>query len=259
MPIRCASHLVAVSFLAGSALCMPGSAQAGDPGQQIALLSKSQVSSRHPDLFYRNAAIRNYQAGSKEQALVLFLKAARFADKPSQAVIATMYWNGDGVPQDRALAYAWMDLAADRGYADLLAQREQYWAQLSPDERQRAIEQGRQVYAEYGNAQGLKRLDNALHREVARATGSRTGFGGNNVTVLLRGGAGSPLQRDDGAPVVLGGTPVRGTDYYAPELWSAAPYARLKDQVWKLSVAEMGTVDVGPLQSLPAPAGLDSK
>ncbi len=259
MPIRCASCFMAVSLLVGSALCMPGSVQASDLGQQIALLNKSQVNSRHPDLFYRDAAISSYQAGSKERAMSLFLKAARFADKPSQAIIATMYWNGDGVPQDRALAYAWIDLAADRGYADLLAQRERYWAQLSPDERQRATEQGRQVYAEYGDAQGLKRLDNALRRELARATGSRTGFGGNNVTVLLRGEAGSLLQHDDGAPVVLGGTPVRGTDYYAPALWSAAPYARLKDQVWRLSAAEMGTVDVGPLQSLPASAGSDSK
>lgn len=259
MPIRCASYLVAVSLLAGSALCVPVSAQASDLGQQIALLNKNQVNSRHPDLFYRDAAIRSYQAGSKEQALALFLKAARFADKPSQAIIATMYWNGDGLPQDRALAYAWMDLAADRGYADLLAQREQYWARLNPGERQRAIEQGRRIYAEYGDAQGLKRLDNALRREVARATGSRTGFGGNNLTVLLRGEAGSLLQHDDGAPVVLGGTPVRGTDYYAPALWSAASYSQLKDQVWKLSAAEMGTVDVGPLQSLPAPAGSDIK
>lgn len=259
MPIRCASCLVAVSLLAGPALCVPGLAQASDLGQQIALLDKSQVNSRHPDLFYRDAAIRSYQAGSKEQALVLFLKAARFADKPSQATIAAMYWNGDGVPQDHALAYAWMDLAAGRDYADLLAQRERYWAQLNPDERQRAIERGRRVYAEYGDAQGLKRLDNALRRELARATGSRTGFGGNNVTVLLRGGAGSPLQRDDGAPVVMGGTPVRGTDYYTPALWSAAAYARLKDQVWELSAAEMGTVEVGPLQSLPGPAVSDSK
>lgn len=158
MPIRCASYLMVVGMLASPVLCVPGSAQAGDLGQQIALLNKSQVNSRHPDLFYRDAAIRSYQAGSKEQALVLFLKAACFADKPSQAIIAAMYWNGDGVPQDRALAYAWMDLAADRGYADLLAQREQYWAQLSPDERQRAIEQGRRIYAEYEDAQGLRRL-----------------------------------------------------------------------------------------------------
>lgn len=154
MPIRCASYLVVVGMLAGPVQCVPGSAQASDLGQQIALLNKSQVNSRHPDLFYRAAAIRNYQAGSKERALSLFLKAACFADKPSQAIIATMYWNGEGVPQDRALAYAWMDLAADRGYADLLAQREQYWAQLNPDERQRAIEQGRQVYAEYGTRRG---------------------------------------------------------------------------------------------------------
>ncbi len=42
-----------------------------------------------------------------------------------QALMAEMLWQGShDPPQDRAAAYAWMDLAAERGYPELLRQRE---------------------------------------------------------------------------------------------------------------------------------------
>jgi uncharacterized protein len=215
----------------------------------------------HPDLFYRDLAVRAYEAGDKQAAVDWLLKAAGYADKPAQAMLATMYWDGDGIPIDRPRGYAWMDLAADRGYRDLLVQREKYWAKLSEAERQSAVMEGRRIYGEYSDEQGLRRLDRVLKREANRATGSRTGFGGNNLTVRLRdGAAGSSLTpAQDGAPVVLGGTPVRGTDYYSPTLWSASPYAKLKDRIWEQAHAEMGAVEVGPLQSLPAPSTSDGE
>ena len=45
-----------------------------------------------------------------------------------------------------------MDLAAERGYARLLAMREQYWQALSPEQQAQAVREGRGVYAEYGDA-----------------------------------------------------------------------------------------------------------
>ncbi|MGH8158615.1 MAG: tetratricopeptide repeat protein [Rhodanobacter sp.] len=226
---------------------------------QIALLDKPQVSSSHPDLFYRDSAIRAYKAGDKQAAVRLLLKAASFADKPAQAMLAAMYWNGDGIPTDRPRGYAWMDLAADRGYPDLLASREKFWQQLDPQERQQALAEGRKIYADYGDESGLKRLGNVLHRELASATGSRTGFGGNNLTILMRDGAARSLKSVDGAPTELRGTPVRGTDYYSPALWNPELYAKLKDRVWAYSSAEMGTVEVGPLQSVPASSTSEGK
>ncbi|MEO6801025.1 MAG: hypothetical protein ABI178_13900 [Rhodanobacter sp.] len=249
--------LACLAFAATLAvLSVPVSAQQTDEGLLIALLNNRRIVDEHPDLLYRDLGVRAYQAGDKQRAVELLLKAASYADKPAQAMLATMYWEGDGIPKDHPRGYAWMDLAADRGYQDLLIQREHYWAKLSPSERQRAVSEGRQIYAKYKDEVGLRKLDQVLQRAADQATGSRTGFGGNNLTVRLRGGATgpsiAPLQGT--GPTVLGGTPVRGIDYYSPMLWSAAPYAKLKDRVWEYARREMGTVEVGPLQRLPAPS-----
>lgn len=237
-------------------MSVPVVAQSSDESLMIALLNDRQIVAAHPDLFYRDLGVRAYKDGDKQRAVDMFLRAAGYADKPAQAMLASMYWHGDGVAIDRPRGYAWMDLAADRGYKDLLVQREQFWAQLDASGRQRAIAEGRQIYAEYNDEQGLRKLDQELQRTANKATGSRTGFGGNNLTVRMRGGAAGPGLKPklDGGPTVLGGTPVRGIDYYSPMLWSAAPYAKLKDRVWEYAHSEIGTVEVGPLQSLSAPS-----
>src|SRR3546814_20275176 len=80
-----------------------------------------------------------------------FLRAARYADKPSQAMIAEMHWRGLGVPQDRELGYAWMDLAADRMYPTFVIKRERYWQLLDADQRRNAIDRGHQLPPEYAD------------------------------------------------------------------------------------------------------------
>jgi hypothetical protein len=72
--------------------------------------------SAHQDLLWRRRALRAYGKGYPSRAAVYLQRAAKYADKPSQATYAEMLWNGDGVERDRALAYVWMDLAAERGY-----------------------------------------------------------------------------------------------------------------------------------------------
>lgn len=239
----------------------PAVAQQTDEGLLVTLLNNRQIIAAHPDLFYRDLGIRAYSANDKHAAVGLLLKAAGYADKPAQAILAAMYWNGDGIAKDHPRGYAWMDLAADRGYKDLLIQREQYWAQLSAPERELAVSEGRQIYAKYNDKEGLNKLDQALKHAANQATGSRTGFGGSNLTVRMRGGAAGPglTPKGDTGPTELGGSPVRGTDYYSPELWSAAPYAKLKDRVWEYARHETGKVEVGPLQSLPAPSASSNK
>lgn len=242
-----ASAIALASWMASAAT------QVGDNGVQVALLANPRIIETHPDLHYRQLAIRAYEGGDKAAALGLLRKAASYADKPSQAMLAAMYWNGDGPPADRPRGYAWMDLAADRGYRDLLVQRESYWNALDAAGRRQAIAVGREIYAEYNDKAGLARLDGTLRQEANRATGSRTGFGGNNLTVRMRGGTAGPglTPNQDQGPVEVGGTPVRGEDYYSPALWSASEYIKLKDHVWEQARAETGTVEIGPLQALP--------
>src|SRR5687767_7064117 len=70
----------------------------------------------HPDTHYRRLGFTSYAAGNHYEAVSYLTRAARYADKPSQLALALMYWEGDGVDADRARAYAWADVAAERGY-----------------------------------------------------------------------------------------------------------------------------------------------
>jgi TPR repeat protein len=87
------------------------------------LANSSDFLAYHPDLGDRKLGMEAFKRGSFDYAARYFQWAARYADKPSQAMLGSMYWSGQGVQQDRALAYAWMDLAAERGYPSLLGRK----------------------------------------------------------------------------------------------------------------------------------------
>ena len=72
------------------------------------------------DLRFRLHGLEEFKAGRHEDAFKFFQRASFYADKPSQGMVAEMLWNGQGVAKDPALAYAWMDLAAERGYVDMV-------------------------------------------------------------------------------------------------------------------------------------------
>lgn len=133
----------------------------------------------HPDLKWRVEAIRAMEKGRKREAFELFKRAASYADKPSQAMVAEMYWTGTGALRNRPLAYAWMDLAAERGYTKYLARREYIWSQLSEQERQEALDVGRSVYAEYADDVAKPRHATEMRRYRNSITGSRIGAVGS--------------------------------------------------------------------------------
>src|SRR3546814_6686092 len=70
----------------------------------------------HPDVRWRHEALHSYSRHEYDIALDQFLRAARYGDKPAQAMLAEMYWKGTGVAQDRPRGYAWMDIAAERRF-----------------------------------------------------------------------------------------------------------------------------------------------
>lgn len=140
---------------------------------------------RHPDLRYRKLGKEAQARGRLEEARRFYRLGARHADKLSQAALAEMWWNGQGGGQDRALAYAWMDLAAERGTEFLLVLRERYWAALTPDEQTRAVQEGQAVYAEFGDTVAQPRLERELRRGLSEVTGSRTGSVGG-MRMLVR-------------------------------------------------------------------------
>lgn len=165
-----------------------------------------------------------------------FLRSARYADKPAQAMIAEMYWKGIGVPQDRALGYAWMDLAAERFYSNFVIMREQYWGALDETQRREAIERGQPLLAEYGDDVAKPRMAKIL-RKQRTMTGSRVGFVGNLQIIPFTG------------PNAGTGMTIRGDEYYAPKYWRADKYFEWQDEIWE-APARKGKVEVGDLEDV---------
>ena len=228
--------LLLASLLAPAALAAEKSATGTpppDPTQDELMMSAGFLSS-HPDLRYRLNGQKRYAEGEFREAFEFFQRAAWYGDKPSQGMVAEMLWNGQGTDQDRALAYAWMDLAAERGYEGFVGHRERYWKALDEAERARALEVGQTVYARYGDQASEPRLAAVLRRERARQAGSRTGFTGA-LKIYIPGPGGDYLQID-------------GSTYYDERYLEPAKYRALQDSIWERSYT--GRVDVGPVEQI---------
>lgn len=186
----------------------------------------------HPDLKYRQQGLAAWEKGDYEKAFTLFKRSARFADKPSQGMVAEMLWRGEGAAQNRPEAYAWMDLAAERKYRPMLIQREIYWEALTPEEREAAIEVGKKLYEEYGDAAAQPRLEIKMRQAKKKSAGSRTGFTGSLVINI---------------PTPGGNFTIDGSSYYHPDYWEPAKYWAWQEKGWK--DPPRGMVNVGPLSS----------
>ncbi|HEY0332833.1 MAG TPA: hypothetical protein VGC74_03860 [Stenotrophomonas sp.] len=193
----------------------------------------------HPDQRFRRLGYASAQKGRTEDARRYYRTASRYGDKISQAALAELLWTGQGGDTDRALAYAWMDLAAERGTPYLLAKRETYWKDLAPEERERALSEGVAVYSEYGDVAAKPRLERILRKERTQVTGSRTGFMGTLDTYLMEPGTAS-------------GSRVIGQRYYADKYWKPDEYWKSQDEL----IDRQGRVHVGALEipAEPTPA-----
>lgn len=145
------SLVLCIVMLSVAAMASAADKPPPDP-QDDPLLITAGFLDHHQDLKYRMLGLEAFKQGRFDDALRFFRRAGFFADKPSQGMVAEMYWNGQGTPRDPVQAYVWMDLAAERGYRGFLGLREKYWNALSDPERARAIEAGQSVYARFGDA-----------------------------------------------------------------------------------------------------------
>ena len=186
----------------------------------------------HPDMRYRILGMDKYKEDKYEEALHYFRRASYYADKPSQGMVGEMLWSGKGAAQDRAQAYAWMDLAAERGYIGFLGLRERYWDQLSETERARALEEGQAIYAKYGDDAAKPRMAATLRRERRKMTGSRTGFTGS-LQILVPGPGGDYQSID-------------GSKYYDERYWDPEQYQAWHDAIWMRP--RIGLVRVGEVE-----------
>jgi hypothetical protein len=223
-------------FVLGLALAaggtLPAMAQEANADKD-AIMTSDGFLSFHPDLRHRLSALGDYRKQNYADAFQSFKRAARFADKPSQGMLGEMLWNGLGVEADRASAYVWMDLAAERGYKMMLVKRENYWAEMTEEERARALEIGDALYLEYGDKYAKPRLEQRLRQARMRTTGGRTGFVGSLVIEV---------------PTPGGSRSIDGSTYYKDEYWKPDQYWRMQDSDWK-DYGE-GIVEIGEIQSV---------
>ncbi len=189
----------------------------------------------HPDQLFRARGVELLGSGRGTEVIKNLRRAARYGDKPSQALLGALLWEGVEVPMDRAAAYAWMDLASERGYREYLVTREQYWEELSESERVRAVKVGGPIYDGYADVVAKPRLNRQLRHAVRSITGSRTGFVGNLSIIQMDRYTGN----------------VDGNRFYDRRHWDPKQYWRVQDQLWNPH-APRGHVEVGPLRIGPA-------
>lgn len=215
------------------AISGPAMSQERTPRRADALvLNNTGFLGAHPDLRWRREGQATLEEGRPREAFTYFRRAARFADKPSQAMVAEMLWTGNGVAVDRPRAYAWMDIAAERAYVPFVAKREAYWNALSEAERAQALDVGRPLYEEYRDAVAQERLERELKKAKRKITGSRTGFVGF-LTVMVAGPGGIGMAID-------------GERFYDDKYWEPDLYWEWQDAIWK--DPGFGVVTVEPLE-----------
>lgn len=200
----------------------------------------------HPDLKHRVIAQNLLEDGRTRAAIPEFERAASWGDKLSQAMLAEIYWEGRGIKPDRARAYAWMDLAAERGFVAFVSKRERYWAALTPEEREAALVIGAELYAANGDEIAVPRLQARVERERG-TTGSRIGFAGNG-TVVMPGEGATRVQLTDRLHMaqLFGGRQMSLTAYYSPQLWQPQKY--IDWHADQLELARRGVVRVGQVE-----------
>jgi len=217
------------------------SAETAKRPQDEAFINSQTFINQHPDLLYRQRGLKAYKKGRYSEALFNFKLAAKYADKPSQGMVAEMLWKGEGAAVDRARAYAWIDLAAERNYPSLVISREKMWSMLSEAERKKAVVLGEPIYEVYGDAVAKPRMEAALVQAKRNSvTGSRLGF----VTVLdIANNDPIAIAHNNGIPGY------EGEFFYQDKLWEPAEYWKWQDAAW--SRLPEGNVEIGKIETNP--------
>ncbi len=220
-----------------------GFVEAANNYQDDVIRNSSSFITEHPDLKFRSRAIAAYRNARFSEAFTNFRHAAKYADKPSQGMLAEMLWKGEGVAVDRVRAYAWIDLAAERDYPAMVLSREKMWSLLSETERRQAVTLGLELQEYYGDNVAKKRLENAIRRNRMSVLGSRVGYVSmGHVCLDMTGLVPAELMECK--------SKVDSSVFYQDKYWKSEEYWKWQDMAWQSPPS--GKVDVGPLQAQPA-------
>lgn len=199
--------------------------------------ARQRMSATHPNELWRLYGTDAAGRGQWQDASRFFRRAARYADKYSQHRLSLMYWHGLGVPHDRALAYAWADLAAERSYPQFVVLREKMWQELDESERQRALRQGVAIFDEYADEVAKPRMEREVARARSRITGSPAGLTTGNLLVFASRGGSNLFDPSDSLDL---------RPMYADWRLDTRRYWAVEDAVWQSG----GNVEVGTLEKI---------
>ncbi|HET6553060.1 MAG TPA: sel1 repeat family protein [Dyella sp.] len=164
---------------------------------------------RPGDYFFYLGALAD-QRHDYEHAIAMYQVAASWAHKAAEYNLGVLYLNGHGSPVDLPRAMAWFALAAERGDTQYVYAKQLLYAQLTPEQFERANVIWRELLPTYGDAVALRRAK-ARWREVRYSmTGSRVGSSAMHLTVggmLGRNGHDSSPNYDVGTGGHLSVTP----------------------------------------------------
>lgn len=176
--------------------------------------------------------IRDYNEGRLFSARHYFLVAARYGDKVAQYNLGVMYFNGEGVSPDRVRGWAWFDLAAERGYPQMVETARDAWDLLEAGQREAAAAYREELAAEFGDAVVVPRVATMMERVRRNATGTRTGFVSGMLQVYDRSGV-----------------PRSGEEFYAAERWDYREIVRIETQLFenlarsRVTIGEFEVID----------------
>jgi len=163
----------AAATLIALAICVaPASLRAGGLDNFAGV---SDAPSRYfPGQYFEQKAQFYLKKRDYREALRLFELSGYWANKVAQYNAGIMYFNGIGVPTDKARGAAWLGIAAE-GHDDLADRALQAaYAELTQEQRERAGKLFAQLDAKYGDGVALPR---ALQRYRQDAALSLFGFG----------------------------------------------------------------------------------
>ncbi|WP_189439174.1 hypothetical protein [Rhodanobacter panaciterrae] len=194
-----------------------------------------------PADYYYCLATQSYGEHHFDRAQKFFATAASWASKPAQYVLGIMAFHGDHQPVNRALALAWLSLAAERPQSKFQNAYTSAYASATPTERQAAERLLASMRPTYADATAASRAERRYAQGMATLERLSSGNGHycmEGLTTLADAGeAGDPAQ----CPPIPAMT--KALDQAAANVFDG----------WA------GHVTVGPLQQVVAPAPTSRK